>query len=59
IASPEFGREILEKIYEIPPPGKRYLYLPFVDPVVELRPGIYLDGFVRKDVWDKYVIILE
>ena len=55
IASPEFEGEILRKIYEIPPPGQRYLYLPLFDETPELRPNLYLEGYVRKDAWDQWM----
>jgi hypothetical protein len=56
IASPEFEGKILQKIYEIPPPGQRYLYLPLFDEIPELRPNLYLEGYVRKDVWDHWMM---
>jgi len=55
IASPEFKDEILEKLYELPPPGERYLFLPLFDRSLELRPQVYLEGYVRKDIWDAYI----
>jgi hypothetical protein len=55
IASPEFEVQILKKLYEKPPAGERYLFLPFLDKPVELRPGVYLEGYVKKEIWDAYV----
>jgi uncharacterized protein (TIGR03663 family) len=52
IASPAFENALLEKIYELPPPGQRFLYLPLFDTIPALRPGVYLKGYIRKDVWD-------
>lgn len=55
IVSPEFDAQILKKIYEVPPPGQRYLYLPLFEKVPELRSHVYLDVFIRKDAWDAWV----
>jgi hypothetical protein len=53
IIRPDLVEELIHKLYEIPPPGKRSLYLPLFDEYTELRPGIELRGYIRKDVWDK------
>ena len=46
-------RDIMHKLYEVPPPGKRDMYVPLFDEVVEdLRVDVGLIGLVRKDVWD-------
>jgi len=55
IASPVLEAHILQKLYEKPPPGQRYLYVPMFRKPVALRPNVYLEGYVRKDVWDVYV----
>ena len=50
-------QDVMSKIYELPPPGKRDMYVPLFDNVVvPLRPGVGLVGLVRKDVWDLYEI---
>jgi len=54
IASPAFRTDIMTMIYETPPPGQRYLYLPLLNTLVELRPGIFLEGYIRKDLWDRW-----
>jgi uncharacterized protein (TIGR03663 family) len=38
---------LAHEIYEVPPPGKRELYLPIFDRLVELRPNVELRGYVR------------
>ena len=53
IASPSMESDILKKIYELPPPGNRNLYVPLFDDYTELRPTIELRGYVMKDLWDK------
>lgn len=54
IISPDMENELSEKLYEIPPPGERPLYIPFFEPDWQLRPGVELRGYVRKDLWDRY-----
>ena len=54
IASPEVEATLIYKLYEIPPPGKKNLYLPLFDDYVELRPQVELRGFVVKELWDAY-----
>jgi uncharacterized protein (TIGR03663 family) len=54
IISPDLENELSEKLYETPPPGERPLYIPFFEPDWQLRPGVELRGYVRKDLWDRY-----
>jgi uncharacterized protein (TIGR03663 family) len=51
IASPSVELALMRKLYELPPPGKKTLYVPLFDS--ELRPGVELKGFVTKDLWDR------
>lgn len=54
IASPDIEHELLRKLYELPPPGKKNLYVPLFDTYMELRPQVELRGYVTKDLWDNY-----
>ncbi len=54
IASPKVEAALMRKLYELPPPGQRYLYVPLFDTYTELRPRIELRGYVRKDLWDMF-----
>ncbi len=54
IASPKLEPALMRKLYEIPPPGKRALYVPLFDTYTELRPQVELRGYVRKDLWDRF-----
>ena len=54
IASPTVKPALLRKLYELPPPGERNLYVPLFDGYVELRPGVELHGLVTKDLWDRF-----
>ena len=52
IASPKVEPDLIRKLYEIPKPGEKTLYLPLSESYLELRPQIEIRGYVRKDVWD-------
>jgi uncharacterized protein (TIGR03663 family) len=54
IASPKVEQELLTKLYQLPPPGKKNLYVPLFDTYTELRPQIELRGYVTKDLWDRF-----
>ncbi|MCP5062669.1 MAG: TIGR03663 family protein, partial [Ignavibacteriae bacterium] len=59
IASPEFEEEIIEKLFSIPPPGKKNLYVPLFDEYFSLRPNIEIRGYVQKDYYDLYLRLLD
>ncbi len=54
IASPKFEQELLAKLYQLPPPGEKNLYVPLFDTYMELRPQIELRGYITKDLWDRF-----
>ena len=54
IASPCAEPALIKKLYELPPPGEKNLYVPLFDSYTELRPQVELRGFVTKDLWDNY-----
>jgi uncharacterized protein (TIGR03663 family) len=54
IASPSVVPALTRKLYELPPPGERNLYVPLFDSYTELRPQVELLGFVTKELWDRF-----
>ncbi|UCC22437.1 MAG: hypothetical protein JSW23_11780, partial [Planctomycetota bacterium] len=54
IASPDVEPALLKKLYELPPPGQKHLYVPLFNSYTELRPRVELRGLVTKDLWDSY-----
>jgi len=44
----------LPAYFDLPPPGKKNLYIPLFDTYIELRPQVELRGYVTKDLWDSY-----
>jgi uncharacterized protein (TIGR03663 family) len=53
IAAADMEEQLTKKLYEIPPPGKRVLYLPLFEEYMELRPGVEWRGYVTKKIWDQ------
>jgi uncharacterized protein (TIGR03663 family) len=51
IVSPDQEESLIKKMYELPKPGEKYLYIPLFEEHWELRPGIKIHGFVRSDHW--------
>ena len=59
IAAPSVEADVLRKLYELPAPGEKYLYMPLFESTTELRPTIEIHGYVRKDLWDAYLQNLQ
>ena len=53
IASPSVEPKLPE-YFDLPPPGKKDLYIPLFDTYIELRPQVELRGYVTKDLLDSY-----
>ena len=54
ITSPSMKPALIRYLYELPPSGKKNLYVPLFESHMELRPQVELLGFVTKDLWDNY-----
>ncbi|MED5453355.1 MAG: hypothetical protein VX961_02380, partial [Verrucomicrobiota bacterium] len=62
IIQPSMEDDLMRKLYELPPPGQRELYMHLfyniddgtVD-VMELRPSVELVGFVSRSLFEKYL----
>ncbi len=54
LAKPAVEKDLLRKLYVLPPPGQKNLYLPMFQEYQELRPGVELRGYVVKALWDKH-----
>lgn len=52
ISAASLEEELIKKLYTLPAPGQRYLYISLFDGGKELRPGLELRTYVRKDLWD-------
>ena len=54
IASASVEPALLRKLYELPPPGERNLYVPLFDTKSWLRPDVELRGYITKELWDSW-----
>ena len=53
IASRSVEPALMAKLYELPPPGQKTLYVPLFDRYMELRPQIELRGYVPNYLWER------
>jgi uncharacterized protein (TIGR03663 family) len=54
LATPDMEPALIRKLYELPPPGEREMYMNMFRARVELRPGVEMVGYVAKSLWDNY-----
>jgi uncharacterized protein (TIGR03663 family) len=52
IATPDMEPGIIHKLYELPPPGHREMYMNLFERYAELRPRVEIRGYVIKSLWD-------
>jgi uncharacterized protein (TIGR03663 family) len=55
LATPDMEPELIRKLYELPPPGERELYMNMFRDRVELRPQVELGGYIAMSLWDDYL----
>lgn len=53
IAAPDFEARLIERLFEVSPPGEKNLYVPLLETYTELRPSVELRGYIIKDLRDK------
>jgi uncharacterized protein (TIGR03663 family) len=53
IGKADLEQGILQKIYTVPPPGQRNLYVPLFSDYMELRPHVELRGYVQHALWEE------
>ncbi len=54
LAMPSVEEALMTRLFELPPPGQRHMYMPLFDRRMELRPSVEICGYIRKDLWDRY-----
>jgi uncharacterized protein (TIGR03663 family) len=54
LATPDMEPALIRKLYELPPPGERELYMNIFERGVDLRPQVELRGYAAKSLWDDY-----
>ncbi len=52
LVAPALESSLLQKLYEVPPPGAKHLYVRLWDGYVELRPAAEIRAYIRKDLFD-------
>ncbi len=54
VATPDMEPALVRKLYDLPPPGERELYVSVFEQPVELRPGVELRGYAARTLWEDY-----
>jgi predicted membrane-bound mannosyltransferase len=54
VVTPDMEQALARKLYDLPPPGERELYMSLFDRTVELRPGVELRGYAARALWDDF-----
>ena len=52
LATPDMEPALLHKLYDMPPPGQREMYVNMFDRYIELRPRVEVRGYIAKSLWD-------
>jgi hypothetical protein len=54
VVTPDMEEALVERLYDLPPPGERELYMSLFDRPVELRPGVELRGYATRTLWEEF-----
>lgn len=54
LVTPEMEPALVRRLYDLPPPGERELYMSIFEEPVELRPRVELRGYAAKALWDDF-----
>ena len=54
LLTPDMEPALVRKLYDLPPPGERELYVSIFARPVELRPGVELRGYAASGLWEDY-----
>ncbi|MBT7277144.1 MAG: TIGR03663 family protein [Candidatus Marinimicrobia bacterium] len=52
LLSPDLESDLVKVLYEDPKPGEASLFLPLFDTKMELRHGVEIKSFIKKDIYD-------
>jgi len=53
LATPDMEPALVHRMYQVPPPGQREMYVNMFDREMDLRPRVELRGYVAKSLWDE------
>jgi hypothetical protein len=54
LVTPDLEPALIRQLYDLPPPGKRELYVSIFERPVALRPGVELRGYAQSGLFDDY-----
>jgi len=54
VVTPDMEPALVRRLYDLPPPGERELYVRIFEKPVELRPQVELRGYAAKSLWDDF-----
>jgi uncharacterized protein (TIGR03663 family) len=54
LLTPEMEPAVVRRLYDLPPPGERELYVSIFERPVELRPQVELRGYATSRLWESY-----
>ena len=54
LATPDVEPALVRRLYELPPPGERELYVSIFEQPVELRPQVELRGYAADSLWEDF-----
>jgi hypothetical protein len=55
LVAPDLEPALVRKLYDLPPPGERELYVSLFERPVELRPQVELRGYATNGLWEDYL----
>ena len=55
LATPDMEPALVRRMYELPPPGERELYVSIFPRPVELRPQVELRGYATNSLWEAHL----
>jgi hypothetical protein len=53
LITPDMEEALVHRLYDLPPPGERELYVSAFERPVELRPGVELRGYAANGLWEE------
>lgn len=54
LVAPDMEPALVRKLYDLPPPGERELYVSIFERPVELRPRVELRGYAQNGLWEEF-----
>ena len=55
LATPDMEPALVRRMYELPPPGERELYVSIYPRPVDLRPAVEIRGYATQSLWDAHL----